>query len=265
MPLQSCSSRMVLGSSSQWSLHWDSQGPGAPGWGREPLRGQRQDLGVLKAMEHINKTLGPALAEKVTGPYWCTLVHPGGCFPTMVSVQDPFDQDDRDGWKRFLTQVDIQVVDNDLTATNPKLIARAAELRARNCLLLKVNQIRLVTKSIRAFKLAQSYSWGVMVSHRLGETEDTFISDLVVGLCAGQIQMGAPCCSKRFAKNNQLMKRGVSTSVCPSPVPKSVCIPPCPHMSPGVPAASMSPHPPQRAGGVPKPIPMSLPGVSLSL
>lgn len=68
----------------------------------------------------------------------------------MVSVEDPFDQDDRDGWKRFLTKVDIQVVDNDLTATNPKLIARAAELRARNCLLLKVNQIRLVTKSIRA-------------------------------------------------------------------------------------------------------------------
>ncbi|NXD60215.1 ENOB enolase, partial [Corvus moneduloides] len=130
--------------------------------------------------------------SQVTGPYWCTLVHPGGCFPTMVSVEDPFDQDDRDGWKQFLTQADIQVVDNDLTATNPKLIARAAKLQARSCLLLKVNQIRLVTKSIRA-RLAQSYSWGVMVSHRSGETEDTFISDLVVGLCAGQVSPSIPC------------------------------------------------------------------------
>lgn len=92
----------------------------------------------------------PLPPPQVTGPYWCTRVHPGGCFPTVVSVEDPFDQDDRDGWKWFLTQVDIQVVGNDLTATDPKCIARVAELRACNCLLLEVNQIGSVTKSIQA-------------------------------------------------------------------------------------------------------------------
>ncbi|NWS13937.1 ENOB enolase, partial [Pachyramphus minor] len=124
----------------------------------------------------------------------------------VVSIEDPFDQDDWEGWKSFLTQVDIQVVGDDLTVTNPKRIARAAELKACNCLLLKVNQIGSVTESIQACKLAQSHGWGVMVSHRSGETEDTFIADLVVGLCTGQIKTGAPCRSERLAKYNQLMR-----------------------------------------------------------
>ncbi|NXA16538.1 ENOB enolase, partial [Sapayoa aenigma] len=105
----------------------------------------------------------------------------------VVSIEDPFDQDDWEGWKRFLSQVDIQVVGDDLTVTNPKRIAQAAEVKACNCLLLKVNQIGSVTESIQACKLAQSHGWGVMVSHRSGETEDTFIADLVVGLCTGQV------------------------------------------------------------------------------
>ncbi|NWZ60676.1 ENOB enolase, partial [Haliaeetus albicilla] len=105
----------------------------------------------------------------------------------VVSIEDPFDQDDWEGWQRFLAQVDIQVVGDDLTVTNPRRIQRAAELHACNCLLLKVNQIGSVTESIQACKLAQSHGWGVMVSHRSGETEDTFIADLVVGLCTGQV------------------------------------------------------------------------------
>uniref|UniRef100_A0A663F6M2 Beta-enolase n=3 Tax=Aquila chrysaetos chrysaetos TaxID=223781 RepID=A0A663F6M2_AQUCH len=124
----------------------------------------------------------------------------------VVSIEDPFDQDDWEGWQRFLGQVDIQVVGDDLTVTNPRRIQRAAELRACNCLLLKVNQIGSVTESIQACKLAQSHGWGVMVSHRSGETEDTFIADLVVGLCTGQIKTGAPCRSERLAKYNQLMR-----------------------------------------------------------
>uniref|UniRef100_A0A671YEA9 phosphopyruvate hydratase n=1 Tax=Sparus aurata TaxID=8175 RepID=A0A671YEA9_SPAAU len=86
------------------------------------------------------------------------------------------------------------------------LIQRAVDDKACNCLLLKVNQIGSVTEAIKACKLAQGNGWGVMVSHRSGETEDTFIADLVVGLCTGQIKTGAPCRSERLAKYNQLMR-----------------------------------------------------------
>ncbi|XP_072497423.1 beta-enolase isoform X3 [Notamacropus eugenii] len=124
----------------------------------------------------------------------------------VVSIEDPFDQDDWATWTKFLSGVDIQIVGDDLTVTNPKRIAQAVEKRACNCLLLKVNQIGSVTESIQACKLAQTNGWGVMVSHRSGETEDTFIADLVVGLCTGQIKTGAPCRSERLAKYNQLMR-----------------------------------------------------------
>ncbi|KAK2504962.1 hypothetical protein MC885_009519 [Smutsia gigantea] len=124
----------------------------------------------------------------------------------VVSIEDPFDQDDWATWTSFLLGVDIQIVGDDLTVTNPKRIAQAVEKKACNCLLLKVNQIGSVTESIQACKLAQSNGWGVMVSHRSGETEDTFIADLVVGLCTGQIKTGAPCRSERLAKYNQLMR-----------------------------------------------------------
>ncbi|XP_061822876.1 gamma-enolase isoform X1 [Nerophis lumbriciformis] len=124
----------------------------------------------------------------------------------VVSIEDPFDQDDWEAWSRLTAQVGIQVVGDDLTVTNPRRIEKAAEERACNCLLLKVNQIGSVTEAIQACKLAQANGWGVMVSHRSGETEDTFIADLVVGLCTGQIKTGAPCRSERLAKYNQLMR-----------------------------------------------------------
>uniref|UniRef100_A0A8B9HQ34 Beta-enolase n=1 Tax=Astyanax mexicanus TaxID=7994 RepID=A0A8B9HQ34_ASTMX len=126
-------------------------------------------------------------------------------YPVM-SIEDPFDQDDWENWSKFTGSVDIQIVGDDLTVTNPKRIQQAVEKKACNCLLLKVNQIGSVTESIQACKLAQSNGWGVMVSHRSGETEDTFIADLVVGLCTGQIKTGAPCRSERLAKYNQLMR-----------------------------------------------------------
>uniref|UniRef100_A0A8D0CF26 Beta-enolase n=1 Tax=Scleropages formosus TaxID=113540 RepID=A0A8D0CF26_SCLFO len=124
----------------------------------------------------------------------------------VQSIEDPFDQDDWEQWAKFTASVDIQVVGDDLTVTNPKRIQQAVERKACNCLLLKVNQIGSVTESIRACQLAQSSGWGVMVSHRSGETEDTFIADLVVGLCTGQIKTGAPCRSERLAKYNQLLR-----------------------------------------------------------
>ena len=112
----------------------------------------------------------------------------------VVSIEDPFDQDDWATWTSFLLGVDIQIVGDDLTVTSPKRIAQAIEKKACNCLLLKVNQIGSVTESIQACKLAQSNGWGVMVSHHSGETEDTFIADLVVGLCTGQVLMAPLCC-----------------------------------------------------------------------
>ncbi|OCT70555.1 alpha-enolase isoform X1 [Xenopus laevis] len=124
----------------------------------------------------------------------------------VVSIEDPFDQDHWEAWTKFTAASGIQVVGDDLTVTNPKRIAKAVEEKACNCLLLKVNQIGTVTESLEACKLAQSNGWGVMVSHRSGETEDTFIADLVVGLCTGQIKTGAPCRSERLAKYNQLLR-----------------------------------------------------------
>lgn len=128
-------------------------------------------------------------------------------FP-VISIEDPFDQDDWDSYGKLTGDVGTgtQIVGDDLLVTNPKRIQTAIEKKACNALLLKVNQIGSLTESIRACKLAQSAGWGVMVSHRSGETEDTFIADLVVGLRTGQIKTGAPCRSERLAKYNQLLR-----------------------------------------------------------
>eukprot|EP01094_Clydonella_sp_ATCC50884_P027855 TRINITY_DN818_c0_g1_i1.p1 TRINITY_DN818_c0_g1~~TRINITY_DN818_c0_g1_i1.p1 ORF type:complete len:438 (+),score=191.90 TRINITY_DN818_c0_g1_i1:55-1368(+) len=128
-------------------------------------------------------------------------------FP-IVSIEDPFDQDD---WATYTSLTegvgkDVQIVGDDLLVTNPTRIQTGIDKKACNALLLKVNQIGSVTESIRACKMAQADGWGVMVSHRSGETEDTFIADLVVGLRTGQIKTGAPCRSERTAKYNQLLR-----------------------------------------------------------
>lgn len=101
---------------------------------------------------------------------------------------------------------EIQIVGDDLTVTNPKRIQTAIEKKSCNGLLLKVNQIGTISESIEAAQLAQSDGWGVMVSHRSGETEDTTIADLVVALGTGQIKTGAPCRSERVAKYNALIR-----------------------------------------------------------
>jgi len=124
----------------------------------------------------------------------------------VVSIEDAFEQDDWPAWTKFQSETPIQLVGDDLTVTNTERIRTAIEKKACNCLLLKVNQIGSVTESIASCKLAQSNGWGVMVSHRSGETEDSFIADLVVGLGTGQIKTGAPCRSERLAKYNQLLR-----------------------------------------------------------
>lgn len=128
-----------------------------------------------------------------------------GKYP-IVSIEDPFDEDDWEAWSYFFKTSDFQIVADDLTVTNPIRIKKAIELKSCNALLLKVNQIGTLTESIQAAKDSYAAGWGVMVSHRSGETEDVTIADIVVGLRAGQIKTGAPCRSERLAKLNQILR-----------------------------------------------------------
>ena len=126
----------------------------------------------------------------------------------MVSIEDPFDQDDFDSYKTMTDAVGVgtQIVGDDLLVTNPTRVKKAIDDKACNALLLKVNQIGSMTEAIDAVKMCKQSGWGVMCSHRSGETEDTTIADIAVGLCCGQIKTGAPCRSDRNAKYNQLMR-----------------------------------------------------------
>jgi enolase len=125
----------------------------------------------------------------------------------IISIEDLFAQDDWKNWHDFMRIAKgIQIVGDDLLVTNAERIKIALEKEACNALLLKVNQIGTVSEAIKAAKLAIGNNWKVMVSHRSGETEDTFIADLCVGLGTGQIKSGAPCRTERVAKYNQLMR-----------------------------------------------------------
>ncbi|RPB03741.1 enolase [Choiromyces venosus 120613-1] len=124
----------------------------------------------------------------------------------IVSIEDPFAEDDWEAWTHFYKISDFQIVGDDLTVTNPIRIKRAIDEKSCNALLLKVNQIGTLTESIQAAKDSYDAGWGVMVSHRSGETEDVTIADIVVGLRAGQIKTGAPARSERLAKLNQILR-----------------------------------------------------------
>jgi len=124
------------------------------------------------------------------------------------SIEDPFDEKDFRSFSNLTAKVDrsIQIVDDDLTVTNMKILKKAIDEKAGNALLLKVNQIGSLTEAINAAKMAFENGFNVMVSHRSGETEDSFISDLAVGLCTGQLKSGATCRSDRNCKFNQLLR-----------------------------------------------------------
>jgi len=147
---------------------------------------------------------GKALDSQGLSDFYADLV---GKYP-LESVEDSHDEDDWAGWAAFNQQIGekIQIVGDDLLVTNPTRIQKAIDEKSCNALLLKVNQIGSLTEAIEAVKLAKKAGWGVMTSHRSGETEDTFIADLAVGLSTGQIKTGAPCRSERLAKYNQLLR-----------------------------------------------------------
>src|SRR5690606_25151028 len=128
-------------------------------------------------------------------------------FP-LVSIEDGMAEDDWDGWESLTSQVGgkVQLVGDDLFVTNAEILAKGIERGAANAVLVKVNQIGSLSETFATMEMAAQASYGRVVSHRSGETEDTFISDLAVATNAGQIKTGAPARSERTAKYNQLLR-----------------------------------------------------------
>jgi enolase len=126
----------------------------------------------------------------------------------IVSIEDGFAEDDWNGFRSQTTTLGdrIQIVGDDLFATNPELIRRGVEKRASNAALIKLNQIGTVTETVRAIALCREAGWRWVISHRSGETEDTFIADFAVAMGGGQIKTGSVCRSERLAKYNRLLE-----------------------------------------------------------
>jgi len=126
----------------------------------------------------------------------------------IVSVEDPLSEEDWSGWQAFTAAVGdrVQVVGDDLFVTNPERLRRGIAEKSANALLVKVNQIGTVSETFDAVSLAHRAGFACMISHRSGETDDTFIADLAVATNAGQIKTGAPARGERVAKYNQLLR-----------------------------------------------------------
>ncbi|HRT18482.1 MAG TPA: phosphopyruvate hydratase, partial [Candidatus Paceibacterota bacterium] len=126
----------------------------------------------------------------------------------IIGIEDPFAENDWDGFKKINNRLGkkIIVIGDDLTVSNPQLIKKAEIEGACNAVILKINQIGTVSEIIEASNLSKSYGWKTIVSHRSGETTDSFISDLAVGLGVDYIKSGAPIRGERLAKYNRLCR-----------------------------------------------------------
>jgi enolase len=126
----------------------------------------------------------------------------------IVSIEDGLAEDDWAGWTEMTGRLGdrVQIVGDDLYTTNPSLVRRGIEEKASNAALIKLNQIGTVTETIEAVRTAKRAGWGTVISHRSGETEDTTVADLAVGVAAGQIKAGAPSRGERTAKYNRLLR-----------------------------------------------------------
>jgi enolase len=128
-------------------------------------------------------------------------------YPLAV-LEDGLAEDDWDGWKLLNREIGekVELVGDDLFVTNVERIARGIRENAANAVLIKLNQIGTLTETIAAIEMARKAGWGSMVSHRSGETVDSFIADLTVGLGTGHLKTGAPCRGERVEKYNQLLR-----------------------------------------------------------
>lgn len=126
----------------------------------------------------------------------------------IKSIEDGADEEDNEGWKMLTSCLGnkVQLVGDDLFVTNPKKLKNGIDNGIGNAILIKPNQIGTLSEAVNAVRLAQSVGYGVIVSHRSGETEDTTIADIAVGLGTGQIKTGAPCRGERTAKYNRLLR-----------------------------------------------------------
>ena len=126
----------------------------------------------------------------------------------IVSMEDPFGEDDWKSWKDFtkLESHRVQIVGDDLYVTNPERLKKGIVERASNAILIKLNQIGTVTETLQVIEMARKANFGIIISHRSGETSDDIIADISVGTNAGQIKTGAPARSDRTAKYNQLLR-----------------------------------------------------------
>ncbi len=126
----------------------------------------------------------------------------------LVSIEDGLAEDDWEGWKKLTEAIGsrVQLVGDDIFVTNPEIIRKGIEQRISNAVLIKLNQIGTVTETLKAVQTAREAGYRMVISHRSGETEDTFIADFAVAVNAGQIKTGSLCRSERIAKYNRLLQ-----------------------------------------------------------
>jgi enolase len=147
---------------------------------------------------------GRSLSSDEMNSMWAELT---GKYP-ITSIEDPLDEDDWDGFAALTSKIGntVQIVGDDLFVTNPERLSRGINDGSANAILIKVNQIGTLSETMQAIDMAQKAGFGVVISHRSGETEDTFIADLAVATNAGQIKTGSLSRSDRLAKYNQLLR-----------------------------------------------------------
>ena len=157
-----------------------------------------------KKMYHVRNGVKPKMSSGELVEYYAKLVKQ---YP-IVSIEDGLDESDWAGWKQLTDQLGdrVQLVGDDLFVTNVEFLGRGIREGIANAILIKVNQIGTLTETIEAMRMAQRAGYGVVVSHRSGETEDTTIADLAVALNAGQIKTGSLSRTDRLAKYNQLLR-----------------------------------------------------------
>ena len=158
----------------------------------------KSERGYLLPKKRESRSSAELIAE------WKSLC---GKYP-IVSIEDPLDEEDWDGWQKITEELGdkIQLVGDDLFVTNPTRLKKGIDNACGNAILIKLNQIGTLSETLSAIRLAQKNGYKTIISHRSGETENTFIADLAVAVNAGQIKTGAPCRSERTAKYNRLIR-----------------------------------------------------------
>ena len=164
---------------------------------------QRVNFTKMKTMFSKN----PALSKEPLTK-WFRFIPSGSKIFPIVSIEDGLAEDDWEGWKKLTDAIgsQVQLVGDDIFVTDPELIRKGIDQGIANAVLIKLNQIGTVTETLKAIRTARDAGYRVVISHRSGETEDTFIADLAVAVNAGQIKTGSLCRSERIAKYNRLLE-----------------------------------------------------------